>query len=124
VSNMYSPKLKSSVAQFLAMHTGNMKQVRDHIPAGPEFFWFYFNDTELNWYEFWDHIAEVRPCGCKLVTNMFTIVFDEHSLRWKCISQEDSAATSATVTLICDALNDNFIRSSTISGWNRHTINS
>ena len=77
-----------------------------------------------DWYEFWDHIAEVRPCDCKLVTNMFTIMFDEHSLRWKCISQEDSTTTSVTVTLICDALNDNFIRSSTISGWNRHTINS
>lgn len=119
---MYSPQLKSSIAGFLAMRTDCMKRVRDCIPAGPEFFKFYFQDKELNWYEFWDHISEARPCGCKLVTNMFTIVFDEHSLLWKCISHEDSAATAAKVTLICDALNENFIRTSTINSWNRHIL--
>ncbi len=116
---MYSPKLKSSVAQFLAMHTGNMKQVRDHIPAGPEFFKFYFQDKELNWYEFWDHIADNRPVDCKLVTAMFTIAFNDASLKWKCVTRHDSVDTGAEVNTICNALNENYLRSSIINSWER-----
>lgn len=116
---MYSPELKSDVAQFLAMHTDCMKCVRDHLPAGPEFFKFYFQDKELNWYEFWDQIAEVRPIGCRLVTNMFTIHFDEHSLEWVCDNYQNSIETAAKVQIIIKALNENFLRSSIISGWER-----
>ena len=121
---MYSTELKSDIAQFLAMYTDCMAKVRDHIPAGPEFFKFYFQDKELNWYEFWDHIAEVRPTGCRLVTNMFTIHFDEHLLEWICEDVDVSnLSTLSSVKTIRDALNENFIRSSTIISWNRYTIN-
>ena len=121
---MYSSELKSDVSQFLALHTESMARVRDNLPAGTESFKLYHRDKELNWYEFWDHIAEVRPIGCRLVTNMFTIHFDEHLLEWICEDVDISnLSTLSSVKAIRDALNENFIRSSTISSWNRYTIN-
>lgn len=116
---MYSLQLKSTIAGFLALRTDCMKRVRDNIPAGPEFFKFYFQDKELNWYEFWDHIADNRPVDCKLVTAMFTIAFNDASLKWKCVTRHDSVDTEAKVNTICNALNENYLRSSIINSWER-----
>lgn len=117
---MYSPELKSDVAQFLAMHTDCMARVRDNIPAGPEHFKLWHKEKELNWYEFWDHIAENRPAGCKLVTPTFTIHFDEDLREWIC---EDLGRADISILISLkttrDALNENFLRSSIISSWER-----
>lgn len=117
---MYSNQLKSPIASFLAMCTDNMKLVRDNIPAGPQFFKFFFRLKELNWYEFWDHIADNRPVDCKLVTAMFTVAFNDVSLKWECVVKHDSVDTEATVNIICSSLNENYLRSSIINSWERH----
>lgn len=117
---MYSPELKSPKAAFLAMGTDCMERVRDNIPAGPEYFKFFHQDKELNWYEFWDHIADNRPVACNLTTHMFTIRFDEHSLCWECTTHHDSDDVAAKVSIILDALNENFTRSSILNSWERH----
>lgn len=117
---MYSSELKSDVAQFLAMHTESMARVRDNLPSGPEFFKLCYRDKELNWYEFWDLIAEARPIGFKLITNMFTIAFDEHSLKWVSDFNCTSPVAVSEARVILEALNENFIRSSIINNWERH----
>lgn len=80
---MYSDQLKSELAGFIAMRTDNMRKIRDHIPSGPEHFSFFHGEREMNWYEFWDHIAEHRPHQCKLKTHLFLIEFNEPSLKWE-----------------------------------------
>lgn len=117
---MYNSELKSDVAQFLALHTESMARVRDNLPAGTESFKLYHRDRELEWYEFWDLIAEVRPIGFKLTTNMFTITFDEYSFKWVCDVNSDSPTLAPKVRVILEALNTNFIRSSIINSWELH----
>lgn len=120
---MYSEQLTSPIAQFLAMQTDHMKQVRDHLPSGPENFKFYQPEGEIDWYQFWSYIAEHRPVNCAMETDWYKIYFDSSSLKWKGLNKAKDPYFDKYITHHTAQLNEYEIRAQSIRNWIRYNAN-
>lgn len=112
---MYSKQLNSKIASFLAMQTDHMAKIRDRIPSGTENFKFFKNDEEMNWYEFWDQIAEHGAFGMKFKTDLYTLKFDENKLEW--VLAQSEFHVQEHVQIILENLNTYEIRAKSIRNW-------
>lgn len=112
---MYSNQLNSKIASFLALQTDHMAKVRDHIPSGPENFKFFKNDEEMNWYEFWDQVAEHGPFGMKFKTDLYTLKFDENKLEW--VLAQSEFHDEKHIQIILKNLNTYEIQAKSIRNW-------
>lgn len=118
---MYSKQLKSKIASFLAMQTDHMVKVRDHIPSSPLNFKFFKNDEELNWYEFWDHIAEHDSFGMQFKTDLYTLKYDEKNFEWVLAQSEFHVEKS--IQTILENLNAYGIKAKIIRNWIKWNAN-
>lgn len=120
---MYSELFESQIARFLSVQTDIMKQIRDHLPTGPENFKFYTPHGEVDWYKFWSYVSDHRPVNCAMETDHYKIYFHSSDLKWKGLNKTDDVYFDRYVNHHPALLNEYEIRAQSIRNWERQRAN-
>lgn len=79
------------ISQFMFERTKLVSNIRDHLPAGPEFFkLFDGQQNEVDFYQFIDGIAIERPYKYRIEFGSVVIKFNDLSWKWELVESEDS----------------------------------
>lgn len=119
--SIQNQEITSEIGKFLSVQTDHLRVIRDNIPSGVNNFQFFNKDSEINWYEFWNHVSDHTPYGMSFKTTSYSIKFNDISLQWICKLQFKDKNIEKTARLVTERLNAYESMARTIRNWEKRS---